>query len=246
MKMNWTGAAHQLNKQGKAYVIATIVGVTGSTPRNSGTKMVITHNDIFDTIGGGHLEHKAIKHAHQLLITGDACQQIEHFQLGAQLGQCCGGNATVLFECFKASGANIMLFGAGHVGKALIPILGPLLLPLITKRLILSHKRLGALYNIIYPIIINGMGISIIGIISYYINMYRRCEKISYKNLLIKWIIYTILTMTLFTVCFLIVLYLLNKYYMWSEMKEMIISTIILSMFSSFSYSTVRIMTANC
>jgi xanthine dehydrogenase accessory factor len=126
MKMNWTGAAHQLNKQGKAYVIATIVGVTGSTPRNSGTKMVITHDDIFDTIGGGHLEHKTIKHAHQLLITGVACQQIEHFQLGAQLGQCCGGDATVLFECFKASGASIMLFGAGHVGKALMPILAGL------------------------------------------------------------------------------------------------------------------------
>lgn len=126
MKMNWASAAHQLNKQGQAYVIATIVGVTGSTPRNSGTKMVICRDDIFDTIGGGHLEHKVIKHAHQLLTTGDACQQLEHFQLGAQLGQCCGGNASVLFECFSASGANIMLFGAGHVGKALIPILAGL------------------------------------------------------------------------------------------------------------------------
>ena len=126
MKINWTGAAHQLNKQGKAYVIATIVGVTGSTPRNSGTKMVITHDDIFDTIGGGHLEHKVIKHAHQLLMAGDDCQQLEHFQLGAQLGQCCGGNASVLFESFSASGVNIMLFGAGHVGKALMPILAGL------------------------------------------------------------------------------------------------------------------------
>jgi xanthine dehydrogenase accessory factor len=126
MKINWTGAVHQLNKQGKAYVVATIVGVTGSTPRNSGTKMVITNEDIFDTIGGGHLEHKVIKHAHQLLTSGEACQQLEHFQLGAQLGQCCGGDASVLFECFAASGANIILFGAGHVGKALIPILAGL------------------------------------------------------------------------------------------------------------------------
>ena len=126
MKLNWTGAVHQLNKQGKAYVVATIVGVTGSTPRNSGTKMVITHDDIFDTIGGGHLEHKVIKHAHKLLTSGEACQQLEHFQLGAQLGQCCGGDASVLFECFSASGANIILFGAGHVGKALIPILAGL------------------------------------------------------------------------------------------------------------------------
>jgi xanthine dehydrogenase accessory factor len=126
MKFNWTAAVHQLNKQGKAYVVATIVGVTGSTPRNSGTKMVITHEDIFDTIGGGHLEHKVIKHAHKLLNSAEACQQLEHFQLGAQLGQCCGGDASVLFECFSATGANIILFGAGHVGKALIPILAGL------------------------------------------------------------------------------------------------------------------------
>ena len=126
MKLNWTAAVHQLNKQGKAYVVATIVGVTGSTPRNSGTKMVITHEDIFDTIGGGHLEHKVIKHAHKLLNSAEACQQLEHFQLGAQLGQCCGGDASVLFECFSATGANIILFGAGHVGKALIPILAGL------------------------------------------------------------------------------------------------------------------------
>ena len=126
MKLNWTAAVHQLNKQGKAYVIATIVGVTGSTPRNSGTKMVITDEDIFDTIGGGHLEHKVIKHAHQLLTAGEACQQLEHFQLGAQLGQCCGGDASVLFECFSATGANIIVFGAGHVAKALIPILAGL------------------------------------------------------------------------------------------------------------------------
>jgi xanthine dehydrogenase accessory factor len=126
MKINWTSAVHQLNKQGKAYVVATIVGVIGSTPRNSGTKMVISNEDVFDTIGGGHLEHKVIKHAHLLLNSGEACQQLEHFQLGAQLGQCCGGDASVLFECFSASGANIMLFGAGHVGKALIPILAGL------------------------------------------------------------------------------------------------------------------------
>lgn len=126
MKLNWTTAAYQLSKQGKAYVMVTLVGVSGSTPRNSGTKMVITSDEIFDTIGGGHLEHKTIKHAHHLLSQGKDCQQLEHFQLGSNLGQCCGGNASVLFECFAANGVNIMLFGAGHVAQALIPILASL------------------------------------------------------------------------------------------------------------------------
>ena len=126
MTTNWSSANYKLSKQGQAYVLVTLVGVSGSTPRNSGTKMVITDDEIFDTIGGGHLEHKAIKYAKKMLVSGKSCQHIEHFQLGSNLGQCCGGNTTVLFECFAATGVNIMLFGAGHVGKALIPILAQL------------------------------------------------------------------------------------------------------------------------
>lgn len=126
MMTNWSSAANQLSQQGSAYVLVTLVGVSGSTPRNSGTKMVISQTDIFDTIGGGHLEHKTIKHARTMLAAGKNCQHLEHFQLGSNLGQCCGGNASVLFECFAAVGVNIMLFGAGHVGKALIPILAQL------------------------------------------------------------------------------------------------------------------------
>jgi len=125
-KMNWNQASFELSQQGKAYVLITIVGVTGSTPRNSGTKMVVSDNDIFDTIGGGHLEHKAIKQAKVLLSANKDGQVLEHFQLGSQLGQCCGGNASVLFECFAANTINVVVFGAGHVGQALIPVLAGL------------------------------------------------------------------------------------------------------------------------
>lgn len=119
-------AAYQLNKQSKAYVLVTLIGVSGSTPRNSGTKMVIARDKIFDTIGGGHLEHKVIKFARKLLSENKECQHLEHFQLGIHLDQCCGGSANVLFECFPAIDVNIMLFGAGHVGQALLPILASL------------------------------------------------------------------------------------------------------------------------
>lgn len=125
-KQNWNQASLNLSQQGKAYVLITIVGVTGSTPRNSGTKMVVSNHDTFDTIGGGHLEYKAIKQAKKLLLENKDCQSIEHFQLGSQLGQCCGGNASILFECFAANAIHIAVFGAGHVGQALIPILAGL------------------------------------------------------------------------------------------------------------------------
>lgn len=125
-KLNWNQATLNLSQQGQAYVLITIIGVTGSTPRNSGTKMVVGLNDTFDTIGGGHLEHKAIKQAKKLLLDNKDCQLIEHFQLGSQLGQCCGGSASILFECFAANNVHIAVFGAGHVGQALIPMLAGL------------------------------------------------------------------------------------------------------------------------
>lgn len=125
-KQNWNQASLNLSQQGKAYVLITIIGVKGSTPRNSGTKMVVSQNDTFDTIGGGHLEFKAIKQAEKLLLENKDCQLIEHFQLGSQLGQCCGGNASILFECFAANTIHIAVFGAGHVGQVLIPMLAGL------------------------------------------------------------------------------------------------------------------------
>jgi xanthine dehydrogenase accessory factor len=128
--VNWLSAAQQLSQRGEAYVLITLLGVAGSTPRNSGTKMLVSAEQSFATIGGGHLEYKAIAFAHKMLSKSKQnrqdSQHIEHFQLAAQLGQCCGGSASVLFECFAASRVNIMLFGAGHVGQALVRILAAL------------------------------------------------------------------------------------------------------------------------
>jgi xanthine dehydrogenase accessory factor len=125
-RQRWSEAVSLLKAKGEAFVLLTIIGVHGSAPRNSGTKMVVTAKSTYDTIGGGHLEFKSIALAHQLLADEDKNQHIEHFSLGATLGQCCGGDCTVLFESFVACKTQIMLFGAGHVGKALTTILADL------------------------------------------------------------------------------------------------------------------------
>jgi len=85
--------------------------------------MLVSAERSFCTIGGGHLEYKAIEIAREMLQSGKAEQRIENFPLGARLGQCCGGSTSVLLESFPGSHLNIMLFGAGHVGKALVTIL---------------------------------------------------------------------------------------------------------------------------
>ena len=125
-KHSWLQAATELEQGSETYVIITLLGAAGSTPRASGTKMVVSENNIYATIGGGHLEFKAIKHARQLITQGETCQLVENFQLGASLGQCCGGQVLVLFEVFASDNMHLDVYGAGHVAQALIPMLGQL------------------------------------------------------------------------------------------------------------------------
>jgi len=126
----WSDALAELQRSGEAHVIVTVIGTRGSTPRAAGSKMIVTAEQSYDSIGGGQLEYKAIEHARTLLLQGARqgadSQSLLHFPLSASLGQCCGGQATLLFEQFVASGAALLVFGAGHVARALIPILAGL------------------------------------------------------------------------------------------------------------------------
>ena len=122
----WLQALQQISAASEPYVLITILGARGSTPRDSGTKMVVTQEHTYDTIGGGHLEYKAIQQAREFLLQSESVQHLEHYPLGAELGQCCGGSISVLFESFLPSQVNLMVFGAGHVGQALMAILADL------------------------------------------------------------------------------------------------------------------------
>ncbi|MFY0700630.1 MAG: xanthine dehydrogenase accessory protein XdhC [Bermanella sp.] len=123
---HWYDAVVKCEQQGKAYVLATVMGAAGSVPRDQGSKMVITDSDQYDTLGGGHLEYKVVQHAQALLAEQASGNYVEHFPLGASLGQCCGGSVSVLFESFAVKGLNLTVFGAGHVAKALMAILSQL------------------------------------------------------------------------------------------------------------------------
>jgi xanthine dehydrogenase accessory factor len=74
-----------------------VAATRGSVPREAGTKMVVTEDAIFGTIGGGQLEYEALRTAREMLKGGVAAQ-LCRFGLGPSLGQCCGGTAEVLFE----------------------------------------------------------------------------------------------------------------------------------------------------
>jgi xanthine dehydrogenase accessory factor len=110
-----------------SYIEIRVVETRGSTPRESGTRMWVGASEIRGTIGGGNLEYTALKIAREMLLSGETERQ-RRFVLGDALGQCCGGNTTLAFKrAEEIEGEedrfDVVLFGAGHVGKEVARIL---------------------------------------------------------------------------------------------------------------------------
>ncbi|EHD23815.1 MULTISPECIES: xanthine dehydrogenase accessory protein XdhC [Brenneria] len=122
----WIDELAALRRRGAPCVLVTLVDEQGSTPRNRGSKMLVTAERAVDTIGGGHLEFQALEIARNMLKKGDVTLRLDRFPLAARLGQCCGGAISVLFEPLIPPRPQVALFGAGHVGRALARILATL------------------------------------------------------------------------------------------------------------------------
>ncbi|HEY7241586.1 MAG TPA: xanthine dehydrogenase accessory protein XdhC [Burkholderiales bacterium] len=110
-----------------SYIEIRVVETRGSTPRGPGTRMWVGAAEARGTIGGGNLEYAALEIAREMLASGEA-ERRRRFVLGDSLGQCCGGNTTLQFrrvEIIEAEEGEfeVMLFGAGHVGKEVARIL---------------------------------------------------------------------------------------------------------------------------
>ncbi|WP_374582580.1 xanthine dehydrogenase accessory protein XdhC [Pseudoduganella sp.] len=98
-----------LTPAGAPAVLVTVARAEGSVPREAGTHMLVTAHGQQDTIGGGHLEHKALAIARDMLATASAASapvpapRLERFPLGPSLGQCCGGVVWLLFEVVQGA-----------------------------------------------------------------------------------------------------------------------------------------------
>jgi xanthine dehydrogenase accessory factor len=121
-------------------VLARIAAAQGSTPREAGATMAISRLTTSGTIGGGQLEYHCIDTARAMLATGGTEQTLD-IPLGPQMGQCCGGRVAVslhratatdlamLLAREKAEAAAkpaVLIFGAGHTGRALAQALASL------------------------------------------------------------------------------------------------------------------------
>lgn len=105
---------------GHDVVLVTVLAAGAGTPGKEGFKLLLSDDgSTHGTVGGGALEHRALADARQAL---DARRNaLTTYEL-ASLGMVCGGQVTLAFE-FLAGTRSFLLFGGGHVGRALAPIL---------------------------------------------------------------------------------------------------------------------------
>ena len=138
----WNRVLNQLVNDGLIAVV-TVIGAEGSTPREVGAQMAITKaGDLIGTIGGGALEFAAMAEARKALVQKPREAIKRDWPLGPDLGQCCGGRVTTRTEVLNAADydrvarlasddrgperTNLLLFGAGHVGRAIVMALAAL------------------------------------------------------------------------------------------------------------------------
>jgi len=91
-------------RKGNGCVLVTVLTVQGSAPREPGARMIVTETDLLGTIGGGQLEFEALNAARASLAQASETRT-RRFPLGPELGQCCGGVVTLLFEPFSTADA---------------------------------------------------------------------------------------------------------------------------------------------
>jgi len=95
----WRTIREWIERDGGAALV-TVAKAEGSTPRETGARMVIARDGtISGSVGGGPLEWGAIDIARVLIARGRGVEW-KTVSLGPALDQCCGGRAEILHESF--------------------------------------------------------------------------------------------------------------------------------------------------
>lgn len=118
----------RIRSEGRDAVLVTVIAKEGHGPAEVQAKMlVLSEGRIAGTVGGGALELLAITKA-QALLSERRGGVIEKYDLTAEgqladekltpTGMVCGGSVSLFYE-YHGCGGQLVVFGAGHIGRAL-------------------------------------------------------------------------------------------------------------------------------
>jgi len=112
-------ALSEIEAANESAALCTVVKSQGSTPRHTGSKMLVYPDGKFiGTVGGGDLEHRVLDEAGMAM--GDGQPRHLHYNMSdpsrGDVGVC-GGQVEVFVEPILPA-PMVIIIGAGHVGKA--------------------------------------------------------------------------------------------------------------------------------
>ena len=130
--MNIFELTNKYLNQGKQMVIVSVVSKEGNGPATVGQKMLILPgNEGYGTVGGGALEFTAREYCKNILDTKKSetktylLNENKVLKDTTSLPMACGGKVTLFYE-YLGPKEFIYIFGAGHVGQALVNVLSTL------------------------------------------------------------------------------------------------------------------------
>ncbi len=119
--MSILSEAGELEKNGISAALCTIIQSTGSTPRHTGSKMIVYPDGrISGSVGGGLIENKVIEEALDAIRVGKS-RKASYDLVDPARGDVgvCGGHVEVYIEPI-AQKPLLVVIGGGHVGKAVL------------------------------------------------------------------------------------------------------------------------------
>jgi xanthine dehydrogenase accessory factor len=112
-------ALAELESRNEAGALCTIIRSHGSTPRHTGSKMLVYQDgSIVGTVGGGELENRVIEEALEAIFAGES-KLLQYNMADPTRGDpgVCGGQVEVFVEPVLPR-PTLVIIGSGHVGKA--------------------------------------------------------------------------------------------------------------------------------
>lgn len=156
-------------KKNKPMMAVTAVSKIGFGPVEVGKKMIVLEDKkSFGTVGGGAIEYYAQKKAIELLEKRENLLETYVLEEGKivsnskTLPMACGGEVTLFYE-YIGPKETIYIFGAGHVGQALVNVLKTMNYHISViddrKDVIEKFERADAKYNMPFVSFIEEIGV---------------------------------------------------------------------------------------
>lgn len=113
------GEVERLRGEGQTIALVTITDIEGSTPRETGTSMIVTgEGDVIGTIGGGTVEELTRKAALEAIERREPTTEHWELEPSGNTGMVCGGEMTVFINVLRGN-KRLIIAGGGHIAQPL-------------------------------------------------------------------------------------------------------------------------------